>query len=438
MKQMAIIADDLTGASDSGVQFTQKGLETSVIFDIQHLHEDSQRVDVIVIDTDSRAITASDAYQRVKEASQKLKEIGFTRIYKKMDSTLRGNLGAEIDGVMDVFDFDFAVVAPAFPNIGRTTIGGFHYLHGIPIDQTEISRDPKCPVQQANLVSLLGDQSKRNVGLIHLQTIRSGRENVLNQITELLRTGVQLIVFDAEQNEDLESVTNYLSLSDYRILWVGSAGLTDLLPDRLHLSVSTKPSFSIVPSGKPVMLVAGSISNITRQQVSLIAKQPNVVPVELNPLMVIEEDQIQEEMDRCQAEIKMALEKGLDVAFYAGSSPDLVKITRELGGRRGMTLTEVSNRIADALGTVSSQVMQEIPLQGIILTGGDTAKAVCKHLGVTGMNLIKELEAGVPMSQLAGFRNLLAVTKAGAFGTEETLVRARCVLKGDSESCQDL
>lgn len=122
--RIAIIADDLTGASDSGVQFARKGLRTAVLFDSSRLAADIQQVDTVALDTDSRALTADQARSRAEQAARRLSSAGVAHFYKKVDSTLRGNPGAEVDGVMNAVAFDLAVVAPAFPRLGRTTVGG--------------------------------------------------------------------------------------------------------------------------------------------------------------------------------------------------------------------------------------------------------------------------------------------------------------------------
>lgn len=75
--------------------------------------------------------------------------------------------------------------------------------------------------------------------------------------------------------------------------------------------------------------------------------------------------------------------------------------------------------------------MQETALQGVILTGGDTAKAVCRHLGVSGIQLLREVEPGIPLGRLVGDTPLPVVTKAGAFGSELSLSHAKTALKGE-------
>lgn len=435
MKHIAIIADDLTGASDSGVQFARKGLQTQVIFDVTQGSERSKATDVIVVDTDSRSVTPEAAYASVKEAAHQVRQAGFAHVYKKMDSTLRGNLGVEIDAVMDVIPFDFAVVAPAFPKIGRTTLQGVHYLNGVPVNETEIANDPKCPVHESDLVKLLSAQSRRKVGLISLDVLHAGKEQLFLQIQSLLEAKTELIVFDAATEEDLQRIADWLAGSSYNALWAGSAGLADYIPQALSLPVHTGKSEQLAPSGKPVLLVAGSLSKVTRQQVASFNANSDVVAVEFDTVTAIaSEEGTRQEIDRCKRELQSALASGSDVSLYASSSPEQVALTRDAGSRRGFDSTEVSNRIASTLGAIASELMRSAGLQGVILTGGDTARAVCRHLGVSGIQLVQEIEAGIPLGLLISDSPLWVVTKAGAFGTEHSLANAKRILKGEHGS----
>ncbi|MHB1159801.1 MAG: four-carbon acid sugar kinase family protein, partial [Chloroflexota bacterium] len=111
MVRLGIVADDLTGAMDTGVQFAKEGLHTVVMLGEGALPE----AEMVVISTDSRDEPADEAYRRAKEAGLRL---AGRAIYKKLDSTLRGNLGPEIEGLLDGLGLGRALVAPAFPSSG--------------------------------------------------------------------------------------------------------------------------------------------------------------------------------------------------------------------------------------------------------------------------------------------------------------------------------
>jgi D-threonate/D-erythronate kinase len=412
---IAVIADDLTGASDAGVQFARRGLATRVLFDLCQPAVATD-VDVLVVDTDSRALSPEAAYVRVRDIAERLRAFHPERVYKKVDSTLRGNLGAEIDAIMDAFAYSRAIVAPAFPALGRTTRDGLHRLRGRLVHETEIGRDPKTPVRESHLVSLLQTQSRRTAAVVTLDTVECGPGAIRDQAEAHLGRGAALLVCDAESDTALRTIA--ASCLDRRdTLWVGSAGLADQLAEALAPPTSATRVAGLDGPDGPVLLVAGSVSQTTRQQVDAVRALQRGVTVELNPVALA--DAHLEEEERCRQELGAALARGQDSA--------LVVTNQQLR-------VELTSRIVDVLGRLAADSARSYRLRGFILTGGDTARAVCRHLGVAGIQLLAEIEPGVPLGRLVGQTSspLLAVTKAGAFGSEQTLVHALHQLKGDS------
>lgn len=284
MHKIAIIADDLTGAMDTGVQFSRRGLKTQVILDWQSLLKQETPLDVIIVDTDSRALEGDAAYSRVCDVAEILIQGDFTRIYKKVDSTLRGCIRHEIDAIMKTFEYEAAFIAPAFPKMGRTTRDGIHYLYGIPINETEFSRDPKTPVKEADISKILTGGSFPPSKVIPLSLIRGDFESFVLHIDELLEQHVKYFIFDAETDEDLQQISVLFPITGNQVLWVGSAGLAEFLP----LSHTRKQMvLKNTVSSKPVMLVAGSVSMVTREQVASVNAQAGVAAVALNPLAIL-------------------------------------------------------------------------------------------------------------------------------------------------------
>jgi uncharacterized protein YgbK (DUF1537 family) len=337
-------------------------------------------------------------------------------VYKKVDSTLRGNLGAEIDAIMDAFAYPRAVVAPAFPALGRTTRDGLHRLHGQPVHQTEIGVDPKTPVRQSHVVDLLQTQSRRTAAVVTVETVEGGPRAIRDQVEAHLRRGAALFVCDAERDTALRAIA--ASYADRRdTLWVGSAGLADHLAEALAPSTNDKRVANLDGPDGPVLLVAGSVSQITRQQVEAVRASQRTATVELNPAALADGHRDAEE-ERCRQELGAVLARRHDCALVVTGQPPQV---------------ELASRIVDVLGRLAADCARSHRLRGFILTGGDTARAVCRHLGVAGIQVLAEIEPGVPLGRLVGRTStpLLAVTKAGAFGSEQTLVHALHQLKGD-------
>ena len=175
---LGIIADDLTGAMDGSGYIACRGFSTLIILDMGV----SSTADVVVINTDSRADDASTAREKVKQAVRNL--VG-RMIYKKIDSTLRGNIGVELEAVREELAFKKAIVAPSFPAMGRTTVGGILLLDGVRVSQTQFARDPICPVEESHIPSLLEQSTHCCVGNVGVECIDTGPESLYQELSAM-------------------------------------------------------------------------------------------------------------------------------------------------------------------------------------------------------------------------------------------------------------
>lgn len=426
--KIGIIADDLTGANDSGVQLSRAGLRTTVRFDLSN--SQSPEEDVLVLDTDSRSLRREEAYKRVKEAALFLKQAAVDVIYKKVDSTLRGNLGIEIDAVYDVFQPDFVVIAPGYPKNGRTVESGHLYLHGKRVNETEISRDPKCPVTESYVPKLLELQSERTIGHLPQDVLSGDYADLKLKLDDFRQQGVPYLLFDSTSEADLQFIASALVQSGYSVIWVGSAGLANYLPHVYHLE--KKRSVVQIPRNEePVLLVVGSVTSVTRRQLDHFLHLEGVCGIELPSTELVSAGK------RKETAITVALNEALEayrggqhIALYSAGDEQAIKAAQEAGAKRGYSPTDVSNLIVLAIGELVFRLLSQVSFSGLILTGGDTAKQVCTQLGVSGIQLFDEIEVGVPVGRLMGQHTSYAVTKAGAFGTERTFERAMKFLQG--------
>lgn len=424
---IGIIADDLTGANDSGIQLTEKGINTSVLFDIP---EKQNKLDSgIVIDTDSRSLTKEEAASVTEKAALFLKDSGYRYIYKKMDSTLRGHIGTELKAVGEVFHPDFTVIAPAFPAMGRTTVDGRHYVHGKLIAETEISKDPKHPVTESSIPQIIEREIGEKVGLLKKGDYSSDEDAFQEKLAEMNRSGIRYLVCDAVTQEDLEQAARKIAGSSYTIIWSGSAGLAEVLPD--VLGISAQKEENTLPDANLVLTVCGSLSEVTQHQVKYAIQQSHVVDVEVDTnRMFSEEWRIwkQEYINDCL----QGLENDYDVVVYVPSTTEVRKTVMEKGRARGMTNNQIGELISYEIGDIVSEVTKaSSKLKGLVLTGGDTAKDTSRKLGAVGFRLVKQIEPGIPLATLLGAEvEYKVVTKAGAFGKEDSIYKAMNELKG--------
>jgi D-threonate/D-erythronate kinase len=383
--RVAIIADDLTGAADTGVQLVRAGYRTAVAFRDAPIPP-SEDLDAVALDTDSRTMPAGFAARRVLAATRAVRATPL--IYKKLDSTLRGPIAAELSAALSASGREHAIVAPAFPAAGRTTVEGVQLVRGVPVHETEAKDDPRTPVREGHLPTLLAAafSSVELLGVRDLadpSTVRRALEDAV------------CIVADATREEDLEALVRAVP-NPYGVLWAGSAGLAVAL-GRVYPGPSAGEPLSAHAPARRVLVVVGSLSGVARKQLrSLEEHGCAAAPVTL---------------DR------------------SGEALGLVR--KALSRRPCAVLHSVEERDASDAGAavgVLSGVVDALSEEGLfdalVLTGGETAVGVARRLGAVGIRLEGELEPGIPVGRLIGPRPYGVITKAGAFGEAGTLVAA--------------
>ncbi|MEF2967415.1 four-carbon acid sugar kinase family protein [Paenibacillus sp. M1] len=442
---IAVIADDLTGANDTGVQMARQGLATSVLLE---LRTGGGKQEAVVFDTDSRSLSPPEAYQKVKDVCLFLGRGGEASspvIYKKFDSTLRGNIGSELDAVYETLQPDFIVIAPSFPRAGRTLTDGIMYVNGMPLHETEMAYDPKHPATESAFSAILERQSRYPAALIPLEQLRGERAALDERIAGYRRSGIPYLVFDAEREEDLALIASLFPEEPGRpkVVWAGSAGLAAALTTQILLSMREAPEQAgaipeksvrieatfnhnaVYYNPNCVLIVVGSVNPWSRRQLTELVKEDNVSAI------VVESDKLLFP-GTCEAELNRVRElavgiisrEGKHVALYTSGDPDEVERVRELGRTSGLGATEVGERISVELGRVAADIIAECGIRHMVLTGGDTAKQVCRHLSDVEIKLIDEVENGVPLGRTPGEPGRYIITKAGAFGSDQVLVRS--------------
>jgi D-threonate/D-erythronate kinase len=390
-KLIAIVADDLTGAADTGVQFVHAGYRTAVFFRATEVIEDN--LDAVVFDTDSRAMPAGFAAKRVVEAAHAAREARI--VYKKLDSTLRGNVATELASALGGARRDRVVVAPAFPAAGRTTVGGIQRVHGVPVDETEMANDPDTPVRVAYVPGLLAEAFS-SVGVLGVDDL-ADPEIVHRSLEEN-----ECVVADADRDADLEALVRAVP-DPARVLWAGSAGLALALGS---VYPGPRAGAADVQRGqvRPVLVVVGSLSGVAREQVRGLVGEYGEV----------------------------------NVPLQAGASERTVAAVREaLAGRACAVVHSPEERNASgesvlgSLAEVAALLSERGCFEGLVLTGGATAVGVARRLGASGIRLEGEVENGLPMGTLIGPSPYPVVTKAGGFGGPDTLVGAVEALSGE-------
>lgn len=420
--KVAILADDLTGANDTGVQMAGQGIRASVLLDYRRLPETTS--DVVVIDTDSRSLSGEEAYRRVAEVCDFLmKQQKFDILYKKIDSTMRGNIGAELDAVYHHIRPDFIIIAPSFPQNGRVVREGYMYVHGVPLHETDAALDPKNPVSRSYLPDLLKEQTKHPVAVVKTEELRGDADALKEKLRRCREEQIPYLLFDAETDADLQRIVSFVRQSGFDVVWSGSAALARALSRQLF---QREREVMAVPfGGGTVCMVVGSVSTRSRRQLDAVLRLPGVVGLEMRAEPVLDEKSRRLELERLGRLAEKAMRSSPEalVLYSSGNLEEEEKILQTEAGQ-SLDTGAVSDTVCRALGELAAGIIRDLGIRNLVLTGGDTARQVCLHLGVWEIELIGELEVGVPIGRLAGTENRWVITKAGGFGGEHVLCDA--------------
>jgi uncharacterized protein YgbK (DUF1537 family) len=398
MTDLALIADDLTGAADSAVPFAAAGFTTAIAFDRPR----RVAADVVALSTNSRDVGLSEAERRIRQGlTAVFGEDGEFRpawIYKKMDSALRGHPAEELLITMALSRLTRAVVAPAIPSQGRTTVGGIVYDRGVPLAQTPIGQEHG----RQDLVRLFQRRARVPVRVIDLKTVRGDRRGLRNALTI---PGSWIAVADAESEDDLIAVAEVGIASGIR-LFSGAAGLTGVLGGRLPIEQITRPPL-LEPRAAPILIVAGSRHDVTARQLDA-AEAEGAVRITLE----------QSQIDDAEADVAPAIGQVLD-GLRAGKTTIVTTAGLAPSARSGALVAERLAAVATAASVIDS-------IGGLVLTGGDVAHAVCRALGVRTIWLRGEVLPAIPWATVTADRadGLPIVTKAGSFGEDHAILKA--------------
>lgn len=386
--RLLILADDLTGAADSAARCVQAGLAAAVL--LQPQGEARDLPPVLAVTTDSRFLPPAEATAAVTAALTRLPIGDATIVYKKIDSTLRGNLGAELDAVAAHWPDALLVICPAFPAQQRGLEGGRLRYAG--------AQEP------IHLPSLLAAQSRLPVGIVGLDAVRGGSAVLAKVLQTQQAAGKRLVVVDGMVEADLETLVDAAQLG--KTLLCGSAGLVAPLAARLRGDVPLAAATVDMAPG-PILMVVGSGSPTAHAQVAAAKASGQVQVREL--------DRFWYELDLVGANAHPVGDWLIHLAPPAPDTP-----------LEGAAARAQAAQLAD----LALAAVERLRPSVVLLVGGDTATFVLRRLGVDRLDVVAELLPGIPLAlgrDREGVRRGF-VLKPGNFGDPATLVTLQAVL----------
>ncbi len=416
-----VIADDLTGANDTGVQFAKKRYNTIVsIFDkssvLQSVPGD---LDVFVIDTETRGLEDKIARKKLKSILEKINIKKKDVVYKKVDSTLRGNIGSELEEIMMILNRDICIFSPSYPSYQRITVGGYLIVDHKPLELSEYSYGNSKRVEDSFIPFLLKAQTNVPVGKIDLKDVTKGQKIILSKINELYQKGNKIIVIDSTSEQHLADIFSSGLKFDGSVLFSGSAGLANHFPKMYNKNENLK--IKIEDNRGPVIVVAGSRNSIMEEQINYLRNRLNFTELK------IDLEQIFSNKDRILESYVTKCIKGIkgnqDLVIHTDAIYNEEKsINKKLMLKYHLSFRELEVKIKNFFGELTSKIIENSYTRNLILTGGDIALGVCKELNIYNLHILDELLPGIPLN-IANYKNysLNIITKAGGFGKKDTL-----------------
>jgi uncharacterized protein YgbK (DUF1537 family) len=405
MLKLLVIADDFTGALDTGVQFSRQGIQTFVSTETKVQYDQlSEEIEVLVLNTESRHLTFDQAYEKIRMILESAKVAQVPFIYKKVDSALRGNISAEMKAILDTSDQAVLPFLPAYPEMNRVVIDGQLYIDNVLVSESVFADDPYEPVNESNVMQRL--------------QIEAGIEATLVKDNFIPDSGVA--VFDAQTDEMLWDHGKQLAEQGLLAVTVGCAGFAKILAQQLF------PDGKIQDHtlAKPVVVVCGSVNPITKKQIEYVEKKYPRISLNARQLLDATHWEEVEGQEEIAHYLQLMAEHSL-LVFETCSDQTTTEIVT-YGERKGLSVEESRFRIGKSLGKLTRELWAQHQENTFLFTGGDTLFQSMKVLGVTGIKPLTEIKPGVVLSVIEwNGKEMQVITKSGGFGTEELFEEIR-------------
>jgi len=410
-----VIADDFTGANDVGVQFSQHAEVASVLLNTGKAGCCFQEK-YLIVNSDSRSLSQHDASQIVANLIKAAYRGGADKqwVFKKIDSTLRGNIGAEIEAVLQAANINLAILCPAYPASGRVIKNGHCYVHGGLITETEFATDPKTPVSSSALAAIVELQTTLPVTVLSVEQIQSSDSGEF--LTVLAQQGPHIVVVDAETDSDLQRIIEVAFQLKQKPLLIGSVGLAGAFVQQLKHSIHVDTL--------PLLSMIGTMSEVTQSQIEHAKKFRDIAIIELNVADLFTKSE-QQLLDTFCVAVLSAIKQRQHCVVKTNCSPTAREEVHDLCLQHSLSRHQLGNQISHFMGRLTTLITDsKLPIGGIFLSGGDIATAVATIFNADFFEIKGQIGGCVPWGYFSNcsINHIPVMTKAGGFGQKHTFL----------------
>ena len=411
------IADDITGATDLALTLKRSGMRTIQVMGVPADPAPLEEFDAVVVALKSRTNAPAEAIAWSLESLDVLQKAGARQIFFKycstFDSTDQGNIGPVAEALIEKLGGEAAFVCPAFPTNKRTIYKGHLFVGDQLLSDSPMKDHPLTPMRDANLVTVMGRQTKLPVGIVPFDVVANGADAINAAVAGAVKDGKRFLVIDAITDDHLLAIGK--AAAGHKLITGGSGvglGLADnfVAAGLMRKSDADAPMH---PNKGHRAILSGSCSAATRGQIAA-AKAAGLPNRQIDALALAAGTEKPADF------IAFARENAGDkpVLVYSSADPDVVAgVQAELGREKAGAIVE------EAMGEIARGLVADGVTQ-LIVAGGETSGAVTAALDVTAIEIGPEIDPGVPWTKSLDDRGLVLALKSGNFGAERFFIDA--------------
>lgn len=433
MAIIGAVTDDFTGTASAGGLVAKTQARTGLFFDadaVDHF-SDAERLDAIFVSSNSRHLKPEEAYREVAATTSALKKMGVQYFSKKIDTTLRGGIGYEVDAMLDLLEEDtMAVMVTAMPQSKRICVGGHSIINGVILSETSVANDVRYPVKESYIPDIIKKQTKRKIDLITLKEVLKGEESLKQVLRKSKQDGSKIIILDAITMEHIDIIAKACIDLKWNILAVDPGPLTMKLAYHRGIikeEITVEPTKIEKDSNKTVLIIAGSANPSTKTQMDyLCSHNDQSVRLSVSPGELIDGgEKANAEIERITAQIidllngPDKLQVVLVETALHGVVLDLDKEDREHQYEHGTSSVLINRGLAQITENVLTAVGQK-RIAGLMLTGGDTMESICRKINVECIQSLGNIVSQIDIGRIIGkYDGLPIIVKGGFCGYDE-------------------
>lgn len=377
------IADDFTGAAEiAGI-----GLRYGLKVDIETKVISNSEADLLVIATDTRSLTVSEAQKELQQICSSLNKLKYEWIFKKTDSVLRGHIYDEILTLSKSLNIKKSLLVPANPLLGRTIKDGVYFINGRPLHESKFSNDPEYCLTNSNVKDILGNKP-------HISILKPNQN--------IKKDG-----FFIGESQTIEDINIWAGKIKKDILPAGAANFFSTLLEIIGYKKQHRNNERPLEVGERKIFVCGSAySRINDNTLKIIKKRSEVLPMPEN----IFNNPVSDNREAL-------VWKDNIIGSLIINKTVVMEIDQPIIRNK-----KFSKKLRDIISQVVNSIFEEITVDELLISGGATVYSIVENMEINKISPVEELAPGVIRSKVSDKYDFYLTIKPGSYKWPESLL----------------